>query len=158
MRTFDWASAEGSAALALAQSRKPRNTTDFQAAEMILLAKDMLFYTQARLWSEDGPVGVKVPPTFTQAAQYIVRIVDLGYNAEHKQWWYMGDWPEAERRESVLLLMDFGLMLKQLRQNTFVVAAASFDVFLDIVLGRNWERRYAQFLRNASASLVKQGL
>lgn len=103
------------AAFVIAVKQRPHNLTEWQAAEFICLASESLWYIQAKNWMKEPPNIGPGQPIWQRACEFIVSAVDLGYNAEHKTWWWMADKPKTEIAKDMLVLMDFGLMLEQYR-------------------------------------------
>jgi len=151
---FTWADPNEAqnAALEIAIKQKPRALTEFQVAEFICMADSSLWYVQAKNWAENPPPIGRSASFWKAACQFIVDIVNLGYDEEQKMWWPLlkiGN--KQEIFTKTLLLMDFGLMLKQYRQQSLAIVSRGFEVFLDIVLGKGWEKRFRGFLAKKSA-------
>lgn len=134
-------------ALDIAMKQKPRDLTEFQAAEFICLADNSLWYVQAKSWAKSPPKIGSPSIIWQRACQIIIDIVDLGYDEAQKMWWPMATLGNPnEIIAKTILLMDFGHMLKQYRRCSLDIVSRGFEVFLDIVLGKGWEKRFKQFL------------
>jgi len=141
-------------ALEIIIQQKPRDLTEFEAAEFIFMANESLWYIQAQSWAKQPPKIGKSAQIWQRACQAIVDIVDLGYDKSQQMWWPM---TSVENPTAItLLLMDFGYMLKQYRQQSPDVVSRGFEVFLDIVCGPNWEKRYKIFIKKAMGSALKK--
>lgn len=140
---IDWNSAEAREALRLAQIQKPRNVTDLQAAELMLIAKESLWYFQLGRWLETPPevLAEASKPVFSIACKILMDIVDAGWKMPEEK---------GEAMTAIIVLMDFGEMLHTLRDRFNYLIPASFDVVLDIVLGVRWEWRYERTKRHLS--------
>lgn len=139
------------AALAVAMKMKPRHVTEFEAAEFIILAKESLWYTQAKRWKDEPPKNT--PRTWQAACQFIFDVVNLEYDESSKMWWNLSRLDSKKVKIGIILLMDLGMMLKQYRQQSLDVVSQGFEIFIDILCGRGWEKRYAAFLKSAQAKL-----
>lgn len=158
MNVIDWKSptTEMLAAVALARQCSARGgLNEVGIAEMIIGAKESLWYLQASEWAESAPSGVegRSAEFFKVGCQTIVKIVDLGYDAASNRWWNLKrlypdetDWHAAQ-----IVLMDTGAMLGRLPNvalpsggdvPAFTIVSGGFSVFLSIVLGPRWEKRY----------------
>lgn len=143
---FTWAhpSKAQLAALEIARRQNARNVTDVQATELICLAPYSLWYLQAKRWATTPPPDV--PLTWRLACQWIVEIVNSGYDAENNSWWRLHG-TKAELTRKLLTLMDFGMMLKQYRRQTADTVSFGFEVFIDLVCGRGWETRFEKTIK-----------
>ena len=138
------------AALGLAIKRKVKKLTEFEVAELICLSQHSLWYTQAKNWSEKPPITGDAAEVWKLACKVVADIVERGYNEESEMWWDIRDWTKEETIQNMLLLMDFGSMLKQWRQRSLSVGSAGFEFFIAIVCGNNWESKYRKFLKAAT--------
>jgi hypothetical protein len=170
--SVNWAepTEEMMAALGLARRCSNRaGLTETQLAEWIITARESLWYFQARRWAEDPPSAVHetARPMFQMGCKLLLKIVDLGYDPERKQWWPVQKLfdGEDERGGAMLVLMDFGTMTKRLPdvaewpegtydhevilgtvQRGFTTTSAGFQVFVSMMCGPQWERRYAAMM------------
>lgn len=151
MKDFDitWAkmSKPQEAALKLAIQRKIKKLTEFEIAELICLSPHSLWYTQAKNWSEKPPITGDAAGIWMQACKIIVDVVDRGYNEEADMWWDIRDWKKEQAAQNILILMDFGHMLKQYRHRSLSVVSSGFEFFIAIVCGNNWESKYKKFMK-----------
>ena len=138
---------EQMSAFRIASQMKPRGLTEAQAAEFICMAKSSLWYSQAKSWIVNPPDIGNAKIVWASACQIIVGIVDLEYNPDKNAWWYIADRDRKMIAMQMLILADFGMMLKQYRSQTMNITSRGFDIFFDIVLGRNWERKFKKLLK-----------
>ncbi|MEW6210618.1 MAG: hypothetical protein AB1631_19800 [Acidobacteriota bacterium] len=143
------------AALSIAIKQRPRNCTEFEAAEVMCLFKDSLAYVQLERWCENPPNGITDSNTraiWKVSAHLMKQIVDLDYDEQSGNWWdlYALEVVRSQSsRESkqrlaasfLLMLMDFILMVRQYREYGASVSQG-FEVFADILFGKGWERRF----------------
>lgn len=129
-----------------------------QFAEWVLSAKESLWYLQATQWAEQAPtaVGTDSKEAFKRACALVVKIVDLGYDAERGQWWPLRALFETEDEWAIatLRLMDLGIMMQRLpdvaeypdnitREEKilgtvvpgFTIVSAGFQVFVSLMRG-----------------------
>ena len=150
------------AAFALAQQRRRgkylKGFTEWEIAEFILMGPESFMYAQAKDWAENPPPVVEegAKEFFRLGAAFAKRVIDLGYDAEHKTWWYMPSIPKEEVRVGLIYLMDLGGMLRQMRQSTLHVAAGSWTMFLEIICGAGWEKRYEKWLADVKTSFAAE--
>jgi len=52
-----------------------------------------------------------------------VEIVERGYNEPEDLWWDMRDWTKKQATQKMLILMDFGLMLKHHQHQSLSVVS-----------------------------------
>ena len=163
---FDWSAPTDRMLAALALGRRCAERGglgEIEMAEWVLTATESLWYLQAAAWADDPPAELLHDPTsramFARAMALVVRIVDLGYDDEVRQWWYLRRiWPsDADAAVGMLLLMDAATMLERMReipiwpkdvprehaQPGFLVASAGFWVFFSVVCGPRWRQRFA---------------
>lgn len=137
-------------ALAIAQRQRPRNVSPLQAAELICIADQMLWYQQVRNWASVPPTGA--PAFWQNACVFLVDLINRGWNAEHRTWWYVRpdemDWYKV----NIVSLMTFGLLIKQLRQDSTMTISAALDVAIDIIAGPSWEARLKELIKVKLAS------
>jgi hypothetical protein len=151
---FTWANPTEAqnVALDIAIKQKPHTLTEFQAAEFICMADSSLWYTQAKSWAEKPPIAGNSTIAWRAACKIILNIVDLGYDEQQKTWWPMTKLGTADEiATKMLILMDFGMMLKQYRQQSMAIVSTGLEVFLDIVLGNNWEKKFKKILAEKAA-------
>lgn len=142
-------------ALDIAMKQKPRGLTEFQAAEFICLADSSLWHVQAKSWAKDPPNIGEAAVVWREACRTIANIVDLGYDGRRKTWWPLAKLgTESEIAAKMLILMDFGMMLQQYRRQSLDVVSRGFEVFLDIVLGKGWEKRFRRFLKEKAEGVA----
>jgi hypothetical protein len=147
------------AALRLAMERRLKKLTEFEVAAVICLSQGSLWHIQAKNWMTNPPL----PPgptadVWKEACGVIVEIVDWGYNDQNDLWWDLRGWTEEQRARNMLILMDFGIMLKQYQHQSLVVVSSCFQVFFDIVCGKNWENKFRKFLKKTETALkTRQG-
>jgi len=158
---FTWANPieAQNVALDIAMKQRPRGLTEFEAAEFICLADSSLWYTQAKSWAQNPPNIGPAKPIWKTACQYIVDIVDLGYDEQRKTWWPMvklGSLNEIAAK--MLILMDFGMMLQQYRRQSLDIVSRGFEVFLDIVLGCGWEKKYRGLIGKKAKDIAPKKL
>jgi hypothetical protein len=145
------------AAPAMATVWKPKNLTEFETAEMMCLANKSLWYTQAKSWAKEPPANVKDESAkfWQEACQFIVDVVDMGYDEELDIMWPVSKMEsEKELAAKLLILMDFGVMLEQYRQRSLDIVSRGFDAFIDIICGIGWEKQYKKFLSKATDPLM----
>ena len=76
--------------------------------------------------------------------------------AEKGLWWDVAGWEKGEAASNILILMDFGMMLKRYRQRSLAVVSQGFSFFIEFVCGRNWENRYRKALKAMTAAKRSQ--
>ena len=149
--TIDWGNPteEQTVALAIVAKQKPRNLTEFQGAEFIILARYSLWYTQAKKWTETPPDKLNpiVQGIWKVACQFIIKTVDSGYDAKAKTWWNVAKMDRKDFMKKAILLMDFGQMVEQYRRQSLDVISTGFEIFIDIVCGKGWERRFKSIVK-----------
>lgn len=144
--TWENPSEEQTAALELTMKVGPaRGLTEFELADMMCLAPDMLWYVQAKRWAKEPPKLGGPEKVWQAACKAIVEIVGLGYDKD-KGWWPMKELKNP--LAATILLMDFGVMLKQYRQQSNDTVSWGFEAFLDIVCGPGWEKRYKKYIKD----------
>lgn len=157
------------AAAAWAAARRPscmRPSTDwagepvlplneFRVAEIILGARELLFYHQASDWAKAAPemVDPDSARVFQQGATIALKLIDAGVPWQTLR---IATGP-AEAKALELVLMDFGGMLRFAQQHSLTTVAATWWVFFDLVLSVTWERRFRDKLRRAHAAIAAAG-
>jgi len=134
------------AARTIVQHQKPRGVAEKTAIGLIITARKSLWYKQTLAWINRPPLelGPLDRTLWVDACKIIIEMVDAGYDAERKTWWYVQSQDPTSR---VLTLSAFGDMLNQHKHNMTFKVDGGFSVFLDLALGNGWEKRYAQFVR-----------
>lgn len=135
----------------MAKARPVTGLTTADVADFILVAEQSFFCFQACKWLEEGIafMGPNSGDLYRRAFRFITVSIDQGFDG--KVWWS----PEkvvqpvngTDIRLAVmveyLILADVIFRLKLIRQDTDCRIAHGFDVFTEIMLGRNWFRLYA---------------
>jgi len=130
--------------------------TEWELAEFICLASKSLWYHQAKEWTNKPPVKNEPEATIIKkACQFIVDVVDSGYDAENKLWWNMKKYDKPELLVKYILLADFMNMVGQLRQNSLLVISSGFNVFANIQLGAGYEKRFSKLMASRAAKIKK---
>jgi len=135
----------------MAKARPVTGLTTADVVDFILTADQSFFRFQARKWLEE-PTAFMGPNTgdlYRRAFRFITASIDQGFDG--KVWW-----PPEEIVKPVngtdmhlavmveyLILADVIFRLKLIREGTDYRIAQGFDVFTEIVLGRDWPRLYA---------------
>jgi len=171
------------AALTLARrcGRKHRGgLNEIQLAELIMGAKESLWYLQAQGWAKMAPTAVAESsrPMFQTGCATVVRIVDSGYDPEIKQWWNVRKLYSTEDQWviAMMVLMDLGAMTQRLPnvaewpegttreevvlgtvQRGFTVVSGGFQIFVDLMCGPQWERQYEAMVQAVHEGKRLQG-
>ncbi len=108
--------------------------------EFIDVAKESLFYIQAKRWSTEPPKSAKgaAAKVWTEANKVIVSIVDNDFRLPEDQ---------NKAMRSLLLIMDFGLMLDQYKLQSNEMISRGFDEFIEIMCGKNWKKGFKKAMK-----------
>jgi len=159
--TWEHPSEEQMAALEWARARRPTGYTDVQAVDLILTAKDSLWYSQAQQWVEHPPeqfyaLGAEtVRHIFVNGLAFVVELVDLGYDAERRAWWPFEKIPNFQEK-----LILFGMtmsVISRVRVSTGMVISSGFEFLACMILGNNWKYQVEKALNHVISPKGKQG-
>lgn len=134
------------AALKIAQRQKPGGLTDLMTVEFMCMAGKSPWYFQAKNWIDNPPQIGGVTEIFQRGCQALVTIVDTGYVAQTNAWW-MPLVPKEDLRQMVVDLHLLGMIVGELRHATTLVISRGFETFLDIYLGKDWEKHLKTAIR-----------
>lgn len=118
--------------------------TEVQIMEFVKTAHRSEWYLQAKAWLENRPDFAsdhRVKDLFDRACQFIVRIVEYGYDGD--QWWSLLKMIEDERES----LAEFIILASFTQQMAMEIKAwdnrmDGFNTFTEIFLGPQWDSSY----------------
>lgn len=135
----------------MAVARPVTDLSTNDVVDFILMADQSFFCFQARRWLKEPSsfMGPNTGDLYRRAFRFITASIDQGFDG--KVWWS----PEkvvqpangTDMRLAVmveyLILADVIFRLKLIRRGTDYRIAQGFDVFTEIMLGRDWPKLYA---------------
>lgn len=117
---------------------------EVQIIEFVRTAHKSEWYLQAKSWLENTPEFAsdhRVKDLFDRACQFIVKVVEYGYDGD--QWWNLLKMIEDERES----LAEFVILASFTKQMVMEIKAwdhrmDGFNTFTEIFLGPHWDSNY----------------
>ncbi len=118
--------------------------TEVQIMEFIKTAHESEWYLQAKAWFENRPdfaTDHRVRDLFDRACQFIVKVVEYGYDGD--RWWSLLKMIEDERES----LVEFIILASFTQQVVWEIKTwdhrmDGFNTFTEIFLGPHWGSSY----------------
>jgi len=144
-------------ALKLAMKQKVSGLTEFDVAEMMLMAEESFWFSCLKGWVENPPplIGPE-QAVWRLGCRVILEQVQAGYDPKRMVWWMPKDWNEKTAISKTLSIMFFGLLYHEVHSRSDSCMPASMFAVFDLLLGKAWEKRAKTLLQNARIKQVKK--